>query len=138
MKFLLMISFILSISICSFATSKEEVKQKTSDAMSAASQYTKEQKDGFEKEMKTNLNKLKHELSEMNKEAAKKSASVKQSMKNEISEMEKERKEMSHKLTKLEKSTGQAWDEMKNGMSKSWTDLSDSYDKAKDKYKDVK
>lgn len=138
MKIILLISFLISTSLNVFATTKEDVKKETSEAVLSASQYTKEQKDEFQKEMQIKIDNLKRDLAEMNKTATKKSASIREEMKKEIAKLENEQKKMSQNLTKLGKSTGKAWDEVKAGVSKSWNDLADAFEKAKGKYKEEK
>lgn len=138
MKEMILLVAALMIPAASFATTAEDVKQKTSEAATTASNYTKEQKDKYQAEMKTKLDHMKQDLAQMKKDAAKKSAAAKQDMQQEISKLEKKQNDMKQSLAKLEKSSGKAWDEMKDGMSKSWDDLSTSYESAKQKFKEEK
>ena len=138
MKKLILTMTALLIPAVLLAATAEEVKQKTNEAVSTASEYTKEQKDKFQADMRMKLDNMKKDISKMKHDASKKSAAAKQDLREEITKLEKKESDMKQSLAKLEKSSGKAWDEMKEGMSKSWDDLSNSYESAKQKFKDKK
>lgn len=125
-------SFVLSFS--AFATTKEEVADKTKAAATAAADYSAEQKEQFQKDMEHNLQELKSEISELKKSASEKSGKVKAGMKEKIAALEAKQADMKNDLAKLKKSSGKAWSEMKSGMSKAWGSLSESYAKAKSEF----
>ncbi len=131
MKAILIALLTLSFSFSSFATTKEEVQQKTADAASAAADYSKEQKEQFQKDMDTKLADLKAEIADLKKQASEKTGEAKKEMNTQIANLERKQKEMKKDLAKLGKSSGKVWSEMKTGMSKAWDSLSDSYEKAK-------
>ncbi|QDK39189.1 hypothetical protein [Bdellovibrio sp. NC01] len=131
MKAILIALIALSFSPVSFATTKEEVQQKTSEAASAAASYTKEQKEQFEKDMQAKYDSLKTEIAEMKAEAAKETGEAKKAMNEQIAILEKKQAEMKKDMAKLSKSSGAAWAEMKTGVSNAWNSLSASYEKAK-------
>jgi BMFP domain-containing protein YqiC len=124
----------LSVFQPAFATSSEEVKQKTAEATSAAANYTKEQKDQFQKDMSAKLDTLGKEIDDMKKAAAQKTGEAKKEMDAQIANLEKKQEGMKQDMAKLQKSSGKAWGHMKTGMSKAWDSLSDSYAKAKAEY----
>ncbi|HEX7675560.1 MAG TPA: hypothetical protein VF412_15395 [Bdellovibrio sp.] len=138
MKSVLSVIIALSFSSHSFATTKEEVKQKTADAAVAAADYSKEQKEQFQKDMEGKLADLKNEIADLKKQASEKSGAAQKEMKAQIANLEKKQSEMKKDLAKLEKSSGKAWTEMKVGMNKAWDTLSDSYTKAKAKFQEDK
>jgi len=138
MKAILIALLTLSFSFSSFATTKEEVQQKTADAATAAADYSKEQKEQFQKDMETKLGELKAEIADLKKQASEKTGAAKKEMNEQIATLEKKQKDMKKDLAKLGKSSGQAWAEMKVGMSKAWDSLSESYAKAKTKFQEEK
>ena len=138
MKSILVALIALSLTPSVFATTKEEVKQKTAEAADAAANYSKEQKEQFQKDMQTNLDDIKKEIADLKKVASEKTGDAKKEMNEQIATLEKKQDEMSKDLSKLKKSTGRAWDQMKTGMNKAWDSLSDSYKKAKAEYTEKK
>ena len=136
MKSLLVSILVLALSSFSFATTKEDVQQKTADAASAAVDYSKEQKEQFQKDMEGKLSDLKQEIAEMKEAASKKTGAAKTEMKEQIASLEKKQDGIKKDLSKMKKSSGKAWAEMKTGMSKAWDSLADSYKKAKAEFKD--
>ncbi|MNL15673.1 hypothetical protein D3C87_1366770 [compost metagenome] len=118
----------------SYATTKEEVANKTSEAASAAASYTKEQKEEFTKNMEDNIAKMKTQIADMKKAASKKTGEAKKEMDEQIASLEKEQAELKADLKRLKKSSGKAWDEMKSGMSAAWDKVSESYVKAKSEF----
>lgn len=138
MKFLIFSIFTLSISLSSFATSKEEVQQKAGAAADAAVEYSKEQKEQFQKDMEVKLDELKKETADLKKSASEKTGKAKEEMKEQIKSLEKKQDEMKKDLAKLKKSSGKAWTEMKSGMSKAWDSLTESYKKAKAEFQESK
>lgn len=134
--FLLSSSLILSLQVfANESVTKEEVKQKTVEAASAAVQYTKEQKEAAQKEMEANLDALKKQIAELKASANKKSGDVKKDLKEQAAALELKQKNLRKELNQLKRSTGRAWDDMKTGMSEAIQKLSESYEKAKENFK---
>ncbi|WP_413585481.1 hypothetical protein [Bdellovibrio sp. HCB274] len=138
MKSVIALFIVLASFQPAFATTTEEVKQKTSDAAASAMNYSKEQKDAFQKEMEANLAEMKNEINALKKAAAEKSGDAKKEMNGQINNLEKKQATMSKDLAQLKKSSGKAWGHMKDGMSKAWDSISDSYSKAKAEYAEQK
>ena len=134
----ILISLTVLFSISAFATTSQEVKQKTSEAATAAADYTKEQKDQFEKDMKAKYAELQTEIASMKKQASEATGSAKKEMDAQIATLEKKQSDMKSDLRKLGKSSGAAWAEMKIGVSKAWDSLASSYQNAKTKFKEEK
>jgi len=128
------ILFILLSSSLVWATSGEEVKQKTKEAVNAAGDYTVEKKAEFQKSMEENLASLKADLKALKAQASDKTGETKEKINAEIADLEKKQSQLQADLKKLKKSTGAAWSEIKNGMSKAWDATKESYEKAKSKF----
>ncbi|MGE5085601.1 MAG: hypothetical protein ACM3MG_04825, partial [Bacillota bacterium] len=77
MKSILVALMALSLTPSAFATTKEEVKHKTSEAADAAVNYSKEQKEQFQKDMQANLDDLKKEIADLKKSASEKTGDAK-------------------------------------------------------------
>lgn len=137
MKILICIILTLAV-FTSFATTKEEVKEKTSAAVEATASYTKEQKEEFQRDMEVKLAAIKKEIAELRATAAEKTGKAKVEMQQQLDALEVRQEVMKKDLKKLKKSSGNAWGEMKVGMSKAWDSLSKSYKKAKDEFKESK
>lgn len=129
---------IFLISLNSGATTKEEVKTKASQAVEAASSYTKEQKEQFQAEMELKATNLKAEISNLQKLAEQKSGDAKVEMNKQIKALNEHQESLMKDLGKLKKSSGSAWVEMKGGVANAWDSLSTSFVKAKDKFKETK
>lgn len=138
MKFLILSVITLSFALPAFASKKEEVKQKTAEAASAVVDYSKEQKEQFQKEMEDNLAAINTEIVELKSHVSEASGDAKKELNEKIAALESKQAELSKNLAKLKKSSGKAWTEMKTGVSKAWDVLSDSYKKAKAEFKDEK
>ncbi|MEN0060166.1 MAG: hypothetical protein AAGB31_15110 [Bdellovibrio sp.] len=135
MKKIIFASAVFLASLTAGATSKEEVQEKTAVAAQAASDYTKEQKEQFQKDMEENLRSLKSEIAELKKSASEKSGVVQAEMKEKIQALEKKQEAVKKDLAHLKKSSGKAWIELKSGVSRAWDSLSESYQKAKSEFK---
>lgn len=138
MKILALAALTLVFSFQSFATTTDDVKKETTEAASAVVEYSKEQKEQFQKDMDANLQKLQLEIADLKKAAAHKSGEAKKEMNEKIKAMEAQQDAIKSDLVKLKKRSGKAWEKMKVGVSKAWDSLSDSYQNAKDELKETK
>jgi hypothetical protein len=121
-----------------YAADSTEVKQKASETVDAATEYTKAQKEEIQKGMEKNLNAMADEIKELKKQAKKATGSAKDEMNTQITGMETKQGELKADLARLKKSSGKAWSELKSGMSAAMDKLSESYSKAKKEFKDSK
>lgn len=137
MKFVILCAIALSWDLA-FATTSEEVTTKTKEAASAAVEYSKEQKEQFQKDMEAKLSEIKKEIAELNEQVSAKTGEAKAEMKAQVKNLEIRQQVLKKDLTKLKKSTGNAWSEMRAGVSKAWDALAESYDKAKAEFKESK
>lgn len=135
MKLTLLAAFVFTCGLA-HATTSEEVKTKTKEAATAAADYTKEQKEQFQKDMEAKLADIKQEISELSAKAAKKTGETKSEMRAQVKALETRQEVLKKDLAKLKKSSGNAWVEMKAGVSKAWDSLAESYDKAKAEFKE--
>ncbi len=118
-------------SVHSFATTKEEVGNKASEAATAVASYTKEQKEEFQKGMEQKLEELNTKISDLKKASAEKGAQARKETQKTIAALEAKKETMKKDLAQLKTRTGKAWGEMRSGMSQAWDSLKESYDKAK-------
>ncbi len=127
MKFL---SLLLSLSLAHnvFAASASDVKNKAGETVDAATEYTKEQKDAFVKEMEENLATLKTKIKELKAKAGK-------SKDESVVKLEKEQKSLEHDLAAMKNSSGRAWGKLKAGVSKAWTEVKSSMNEATEELK---
>lgn len=129
MKFIFILLVLAGVGV--WATSREDVKRETKEAVDTASQYSVEQKEKVQKNMEENLTKMKKEIADLKAEAERKGSAVSANTKTKIHEMELKQEELQKDLSKLKASSGRAWEEMKKGMNQAMKSLSDSYQKAK-------
>lgn len=132
------LAIILALSLFSshvLGTSADEVKGKTSEAAAAAADYSKEQKEAFQRDMEAKLAAMKKEIADMKAAASQKTGEAQKGWNEQIAILEKKQEEMKKDLSKMKKSSGKAWAEMKTGMNKAWDVISESYDKAKSQFK---
>lgn len=122
-----------------YATDKaQEVKQKTSEAVQAAGEYTKEQKEEIQKSFEEKLSKLSAEIKELKSDAQTATGNAKQSLEKDIKNLEAKQKSLKKDMVRLKESSGKAWTEMKAGMGAALDKLSDSYQKAKKEFSEKK
>jgi hypothetical protein len=126
MKILFILIMTLSQSV--FATSAKDVKNKAGETVDTATEYTKEQKEAFTKEMEENLATLKAKIKEMKAKTGKSKDAT-------VAKLEKEQKDLEHDLAAMKKSSGRAWDKLKNGVSKAWDDVKSSMNEASGEFK---
>lgn len=129
--------FVLSIfaSSIAFATTSEEVKEKTKDAAASALDFSKERKEIVQREMEESLATMKEKIAELKVVADRKVGAAKKSATQEVANLEKSQAALSARLNKFKKSSGKAWKNMKAGFNDAFRKLSEAYDKAKDDYK---
>lgn len=139
MKFFKILFVLGLIGSVVYATDKgQEVKQKASETVQAAGDYTKEQKEEMQKSFDEKMNKLSAEIADLKKDAKKASGQAKDQMNDQIKTLETKQTSLKKDLARWKKSSGKAWDEMKNGMSQAMDNLSDAYQKAKKEFSETK
>lgn len=127
MKTLLILST-LALAPFALGTSAKDVKNKASETVNTATDYTKEQKEAFVKDMEDNLAHLKTQIKTMKEKAG-------QSKDETVQKLEKKQAELEKDLTQMKKSSGNAWNKLKTGMSKAWSEVKASISEAKEELK---
>lgn len=117
--FIICISFTQNI----LATSASDVKLKTSQAAEEASQYTKEQKDAFVKEMDENLASIKTKIKKVKDKTA---ASTDETLVN----LDAKEKKLEKDIEKMKISGDKAWGHLKKGVIKSWNEVKTAVNEA--------
>lgn len=126
-NFLWIIAF-LAFSHVASATSANDVKNKASETVDTAAEYTKEQKESFVKDMEENLAALKTQIKTMKEKAgASKDETVKK--------LEAKQAQLEKDLAQMKKSSGNAWSKLKSGVSKAWSEIKTSMSEAKEEFK---
>lgn len=131
MKSFLLISLIVFCSSNLQATTREEVNNKTKEAVEATVSYTKEQKEEAEKNIKQSIDALEQDISSLKKQASQLTGEAKVRLNDEIMAMEAKQGDLKKDFEKLKKVSGAAWAEMRKGLSKAYDGLSEGYQKAK-------
>lgn len=132
MKLIIAASFVATVV---YATEKgQAVKQKASETIDAAADYTKEQKEEIQKSLDKNLTALSKEIDALKKDAKNSSGKAKEEMNLQIANLESTRTELRKDLAKMKKSSGRAWAELKAGTSEAMDKLSESFSKAKKEF----
>ena len=122
-----------------YATDKAQVvKQKASETVQAASDYTKEQKEEIQKSTEDKLNTISAEISDLKKDAKNATGKAKEEIDQELKYLERKQASLKKDLQRWKESSGKAWDEMKSGMSAAVDRLGESYQRAKKELKEKK
>lgn len=110
------------------ATSASDVKKKASETVNAATNYSKEQKEAFVKDMEENLADLKTQIKAMKEK-------VGESKDETIKKLETQQSQLEKDLLQMKNSSGNAWNKLKSGVSKAWSELKTSMSEAKEELK---
>jgi len=128
MKHILALIAALTLSNAATATSAKDVKTKATETVDAASDYSKEQKDAFVKDMEENIEGLKAQIKTMkDKAGASKDETVKK--------LESKQEQLEKDVAQMKKASGNAWGKLKSGVSKAWSEIKTSMSAAKDELK---
>ena len=128
MKTLLLIIAALAMTEMATATSVKDVKNKASDTVDAAANYTKEQKEAFVKDMEDNIAGLKSQIKTIKEKAG-------ASKDETVQKLEAKQLQLENDLGQMKKSSGNAWGKLKTGISKAWSELKASVTEAKEELK---
>lgn len=122
-----------------YATDKAQVvKQKASETVDAAGEYTKEQKEAIQKTYDEKMKAISEEIADLKKDAQTATGKAKDELDKEIKYLEKKQKSLQKDMARWKESSGKAWDEMKAGMSAAMDKLTESYQKAKKEFSEKK
>jgi len=130
----------LSLFVLSCGESKEskvssgDVKKETREAYETAVQYTKQQKEEFQRKVQAKLDEYRKRIYELQVEAEEMSAQMKANMNRRIKDLEAKREAAEEKLTQLESASGKAWAEIKEGLDQAVKDLGQAYEDARSQF----
>ena len=130
----------LSLLVLSCGESKEskvssgDVKKETREAYETAVEYTKQQKEEFQRKVQAKLDEYRKRIYELQVETDEMSAQVKASMNRRIKDLEAKREAAEEKLTQLKSSSGKAWAEIKQGLDRAVEDLDQAYKHASSQF----
>ena len=114
--------------------SSGDVKKETKEAYETAAEYTKQQKEEFQREMQAKLDEYRKIIYELRVETEEMSAQVKANMNRHIEDLEAKRKAAEEKLAQLKSSSGKAWAEIKKGLDQAVNDLDQAYENASSQF----
>lgn len=130
----------LSFAIFSCGESKEskvtseDVKKETKEAYATAVEYSKQQRDEFQRKMQAKLDEYRKRIYELQIEAEEMSAQVKANMNRRLEDLEAKREAAEEKLEQLKSSSAKAWAEIKEGLDKAVKDLDQAYQDASSQF----
>lgn len=138
---LVALAFPLSVllqSMPAVGASAEKMKQKTSEAVDATSEYAqataKETKEEFQTRMKKNLDVLDQKINELEKQVSSATDETRKDLNAQLDRLEKQRTDISKQLDAASKKSGRAWDKFKVGLERAWAELKSGYSSAKAEY----
>lgn len=108
--------------------SGSEVKEKATQAVGSAVEYTQEQKDRFISEMNEKILKIKSEIEELKSHS-------KEVSQQKIAKLQAEEERIEKQMKDLKRSSGKAWVQVKKGVNKAWDDLRASLKEAQKEFK---
>ncbi len=130
----------LSLLVFSCGESKEnkvtskDVKKETKEAYDTAVEYTKQQKEEFQKKVQAKLDEYRKRIYELRVDTDEMSAQVKAKVNRRLEDLEAKREAAEEKLAQLESSSGKAWAEIKEGLDQAVKDLDQAYEDARSQF----
>jgi uncharacterized coiled-coil DUF342 family protein len=97
-------------------------------------EYTKQQKEQFQRKMQAKLNEYRKRIYELRVKADEMSAQVKDKVNRRLQDLEAKRKAADEKLAQLESSSDKAWAEIKEGLDQAVKDLDQAYKDASSQF----
>jgi cell division septum initiation protein DivIVA len=114
----------------SATVSKEDVKQKTRQAYSAAKGYTQEQVQAFREQTENKLTEYKKKIDQLQAKAEELGGDAKAKAEQQLAVVRQKRDNVSEKLKDLSSSGGNAWEQIKSGVDTAMDDLASAYKNA--------
>lgn len=105
----------------------DRIVRDTKEAVEATKQYTIQQKETFQKAVRSELIDLQARIAELQKKTDAVSAEARAEMQKALKELEGKKEEAKKKLEELNESTSSTWGRLKDGMNAAVEDLKKSY-----------
>ncbi len=105
----------------------DKVIRETKEAVEATKQYSVQQKEAFEKAVRSELNEMHAKIAELRKKTEAASAAARVELQKAVQDLEKKKDEARKKLDQVNDSTSAAWATLKDGMTLAVEDLKKSY-----------
>lgn len=112
----------------------EDVKKETEEAYQTAVEYTAQQKEEIQAEMRRKLDDYKQKIEQLRAETETLSAEAKAEVKRRLEELRTKQQAAEQKLSQLKSSSGKAWNDIKQGLDRAVDDLEQAYKNARSQF----
>jgi predicted RNase H-like nuclease (RuvC/YqgF family) len=112
----------------------EDVKKETEEAYQTAVEYTAQQKEEIQAEMRRKLDDYKQKIEQLRSETETLSAEAKAEVKRRLEELRTKQQAAEQKLSQLKSSSGKAWNDIKQGLDRAVDDLEQAYKNARSQF----
>lgn len=130
MKFLMTMLTVLMLTVSVFATTREKVSKETGEAIDAATDYAKENKEEFTRKMHENLESVEADIADLKSRAGVAASGAREKLNSQIEVLEGKRDDMKKRLDKISSTSDRAWKKMKSGLERAWSEVKVAYSKA--------
>jgi DNA repair exonuclease SbcCD ATPase subunit len=107
--------------------SLEDVKKKAAETEAAASAYTEQKKEEYQKQIEAKIKDVEKKMDEMEAKGKKMKGEALAEWNRQMDRLQAQKKAATRKLDELKKSSGQGWENLKEGMNKAVADLEKSF-----------
>ena len=114
----------------SVATSAQDVKQKTQEAIQAVKNYSEEQMKEYRDALRNKMNSLEQSHQELQAKLEDMKEGAKKDMEQVIKNLEEKKADLEHKSQELQTATGEAFGDLKVGTEKALAELEEAYEQA--------
>lgn len=136
MNALLTVLTTIALGLPVFAASSEKVSKETGEAVDAAAEYAKENKEEFARKMRANLASIEADIAGLKNRAGAAAGDARDKLNKQIADLEKKRDEMKKRLDKFSASGDRAWKSLKGGIERAWSEVKVAYDKASKEFEE--
>ena len=112
----------------------EKVKKEAKKAYETAVEYSKQQKDEFQRKMQARLDEYGQRIEELQAKTEKMSAEVKAKLNRRIEDLQTRQEAAEERLAQLKSSSSKAWAEIKEGLDQAMKDLEQAYEDASSQF----
>jgi hypothetical protein len=115
--------------------SLEDVKNKAAETAAAASAYTEQKKEEYQKQVEGKIKDVEKKMDEMEAKGKKMKGEALAEWNRQMDRLQEQKKAATTKLDELKKSSGQGWEDLKKGMDKAVADLEKSFHQILSRYR---
>jgi len=114
--------------------SPEDVKKQAGEALSAAKEYTMQEKQEYQKLIESQLADLSKKIEDLKAKAVNAKKDAMAALESQIADLKKKQEAAQQKLSELGSVTSKAWGEVKSGLDKAMDELKKAYEGARSKF----